>query len=72
MSVNSNQPKELALHLVECLWVSVLEISERLQEAKLACAAKWTKDHRERIEGSPAAEVVESDPRQRETPPREM
>ena len=72
MSVNSNQPKELALHPVECLWVSVFEISERLQEAKRACAAKWTKDHCERIEASPAAEVVERHPRQRETPPRAL
>jgi hypothetical protein len=68
MSLNSNQPKELALHPAECLWVSVLEISERLQKSKRACATKRTKDHRERIERSPSAEVVNRHPRQRETP----
>src|SRR2546426_1109098 len=38
MSLNSNQSKELPLHPVECLWVSVLEISERLPNPKGACA----------------------------------
>lgn len=72
MSLISNQPKELALHPVEGLWVSVPAIPERLQEAKRARAAKGPKDHRQGIERSPAAEVVKRHARQRETPPRAL
>ena len=68
MSLNSNHPKELALHPVECLWVSMLEISERLPKTKGACAAKRAKDHGHRIELSPAAEMVNCCSRQREAP----
>lgn len=64
MSRNSNQPKELALHLVKSLWASVLEISERLQETKCVCESKWTEDYCQRIERTPTAEVVEHHPSQ--------
>lgn len=39
MSLNSDEPKELSLHLVKCLCVSVLEVSEGLQKSKRASAA---------------------------------
>ena len=68
MSLNSNHPKELALHLMECLWVSVLEISERLPKSKRATAPEWTKDDRHRIELPPATEMVNRCSRQREAP----
>jgi hypothetical protein len=56
MSLNSNKPKELPLHPVECLWVSMLQVTERLPEPKRARAAEWTKHHSKRIELSSPAE----------------
>lgn len=58
MPLNSNQPKELTLHPLKRLWVSMLKITERLPEPKCTRASQRAKDHRHRIELPPAAKVV--------------
>ncbi len=69
MPLNSNQSEELCLHLVERLWMSVLEISKWLPESESVRAAKRTEYHSERVELPVAAEVMKrhpsSDKRQR-------
>ena len=57
-----NQSKELTLHLMERLWMSMLEISEWLPKPKLVCASKWTKHDSERIELAVAPEMTERHP----------
>jgi hypothetical protein len=68
MSLNSDQSNELTLHLLECHWISVLEILKRLPEPKRACASKWTKDKAQRIELAVAAEMMKHDSCQRNAP----
>jgi hypothetical protein len=66
--LDSNQPKELTLHLTKCFWIPVLEISKGLPKAKGSRAAEGTKDDRERIELTIASEVMERQPSNRNTP----
>ena len=66
--LDSNQPKELNLHLTKCFWMPVLEISKGLPKAKGSRAAEGTKDDRERIELTIASEVMERQPSNRNTP----
>ena len=64
MSLNSNQSEKLTLHLLECVWMSVLKIHKRLQKAKCVRASEWTKYDTEWIELAITAEVMKRDPSQ--------
>ena len=67
-SLHFDQRKKLILHFLEFLGPPVFEISERLPKAKRACAPKWPKDHRQRIELAVPAKVIERYPLEGKTP----
>jgi hypothetical protein len=58
MSLNSYETKEVVLHFVQRLWLSMLEITEWPQKPERARPSKRTKSHRHGIELSPATKVV--------------
>ena len=68
MPLNSNQSKELSLHLVKRFGISVLEIPKRLPKPKYVCPPEWTKDNSKWIELPVAAEMMKRQPSQRKPP----
>jgi hypothetical protein len=68
MFVNSDQLKKLSLHLLQCFWMTMLEISKWLPKSENVRAPKRMENDAERIKLAVAAKMVKCHPSQRETP----